>query len=282
MPELPEVELLARHLQKTLPGRRIEQVIVHRKRSVRPVNPAELEQRLAKHRFQNVRRRAKFLLFDLSAKSSQIQLIGHLGMTGRMYLQPKRAALPKHAVVVMSLDRGCFVFEDPRTFGRMTLDPSCLARLGPEPLSQNFELKAFQQKLQCSRRPIHTQLLAQNVVAGLGNIYAGEALFEAGIHPQTPSSQLTLGQVRQLRRCIQITLSQAIERGASLPLNFSGTQEHSDGLFYFGRKKGAKAAAESWRVYGREGKNCARCSEKIQRILQTARSVFFCPNCQLR
>lgn len=280
MPELPEVELLARHLQKTLPGRRIEQVIVHRKRSVRPVNPAELNRRLAKHRFQNVRRRAKFLLFNLSAKSSQIQLIGHLGMTGRMYLQPKRAALPKHTVVVMRLDRGCFVFEDPRTFGRMTLDAACLNRLGPEPLSKNFELNAFQQKLQRSRQPIHTRLLAQNVVAGLGNIYAGEALFEAGIHPQTPSAQLTTGQVRQLRRCIQAVLSQAVERGASLPLNFS--KKDTDGFFYFGRKKGSKTAEELRRVYGREGKNCVRCAEKIQRIIQTARSAFFCPNCQPR
>ena len=282
MPELPEVELLARHLQKTLPGRRIEQVLVHRKRSVRPLNPAELNRRLAKHRFQNVRRRAKFLLFNLSAKSSQIQLIGHLGMTGRMYLQPKRASLPKHAVVVLILDRGCFVFEDPRTFGRMTLDSACLDRLGPEPLSKHFELKTFQQKLQSSRQPIHTRLLAQNIVAGLGNIYAGEALFEAGIHPQTLSAQLTIRQVRQLRRCIQAVLSQAIERGVSLPLNFSAAQKASDGLFYFGRRKGAKAAAEPWLVYGREGKNCVRCSEKIQRIIQTVRSAFFCPNCQPR
>lgn len=280
MPELPEVELLARHLQKTLPGRRIQQVIVHQKRSVRPIDPAELKRRLAKHRFQNVRRRAKFLLFNLSAKSSQIQLIGHLGMTGRMYLQPKRAALPKHAAVVMKLDRGCFVFEDPRTFGRMTLDAACLDRLGPEPLSKHFELKAFQQKLQRSRRPIHTQLLAQNVVAGLGNIYAGEALFEAGIHPQTPSAQLTSQQVQQLRHCIQTTLSQAIERGASWPLNFS--KKDTDGFFYFGRKKGSKTAAEPWLVYGREGKNCVHCSERIQRIIQTARSAFFCPNCQPR
>ncbi len=280
MPELPEVEVLTRHLQKTLPGRRIEQVIVHRKRSVRPLDPAELNRRLAKHRFQNVRRRAKFLLFNLSAKFSQIQLIGHLGMTGRMYLQPKRAVLPKHAVVVLILDRGCFVFEDQRTFGRMTLDAACLDRLGPEPLSKHFELKAFQQKLQRSRRPIHTRLLEQNVVAGLGNIYAGEALFEAGIHPQTPSSQLTLRQVRQLRRCIQAVLSQAIERGASWPLNFS--KKDTDGFFYFGRKKGSKTAKELRRVYGREGKNCVRCSEKIQRILQTARSAFFCPNCQPR
>ena len=280
MPELPEVEVLARHLQKTLPGRRIQRVIVHRKRSVRPINPAELNRRLAKHRFQDVRRRAKFLLFNLSTKSAQIQLIGHLGMTGRMYLQPKRVALPKHAAVVISLDRGCFVFEDPRTFGRMTLDAACLDRLGPEPLSKHFELNPFQRKLQRSRQPIHTRLLAQNVVAGLGNIYAGEALFEAGIHPQTPSSQLTPRQVRQLRRCIQTTLSQAIERGASLPLNFS--KKDTDGLFYFGRKKGAKIAKEQRRVYGREGKNCVRCSEKIQRIVQTARSAFFCPNCQPR
>ena len=164
----------------------------------------------------------------------------------------------------------------------MTLDPACLDRLGPEPLSKNFELEAFQQKLQRSRQPIHTRLLAQNTVAGLGNIYAGEALFEAGIHLQTPSSQLTPRQVRQLRHCIQTTLSQAVKRDESLPLNLSGTQKDSDGLFYFGRKKGAKAAEEPWRVYGREGKSCVRCVEKIQRIIQTARSAFFCPNCQPR
>ena len=134
--------------------------------------------------------------------------------------------------------------------------------LGTEPLSKNFELEAFQQKIKRSRQPIHIRLLAQNIVAGLGNIYTGEALFEAGIHPQTPSSQLMLRQVRQLRHCIQITLSQAIERGNSLPLNLTGAQKDSNSLFYFGRKGRAKPAEEPWRVYGREGKNCVRCAGK--------------------
>lgn len=172
-----------------------------------------------------------------------------------MYLQPKRA------VVVMIFDRGCFVFENLRTFGRMTLDPACLNRLGTEPLSKNFELEAFQQKIKRSRQPIHIRLLARNIVAGLGNIYTGEALFEAGIHPQTPSSQLMLRQVRQLLHYIQITLLQAIERGNSLPLNLTG-QKDSNRLFYFGRKGRAKPAEEPWRVYGREGKNCVRRARK--------------------
>ena len=280
MPELPEVEILTRHLQETLPGRRIEQITIHRERSIRPHNPADFKQSLLQHRFHRIRRRAKFLLFTLSANTAATQLIGHLGMTGRMYLQPQNAPLPKHAAVVMNLNRGRFVFDDPRVFGRMTLDPACLDRLGPEPLSETFQLKTFRQALQRSRRPIHTALLAQDLVAGLGNIYACETLFQAGIHPQTPSCQLAPSQTRQLRRCIQTTLAQAIQQGSTLPLNLARKTAASDNLFYFGRKKGAQSGKEQWLVYGRENAPCCRCSGKIQRIIQTARSAYFCPNCQ--
>ncbi|MCS1407988.1 MAG: Formamidopyrimidine-DNA glycosylase [Verrucomicrobia subdivision 3 bacterium] len=281
MPELPEVEVLVRHLQQVLPGRRVAKVSVIREKSVRPNKAAEFAQALLRHRFDTVQRRAKFLIFTLSAKSFELSLIGHLGMTGRIYVQKKTAPLPKHAAVVIELDRGRFVFEDTRYFGRMTLDRTCLNNLGPEPLSNEFEWKTFHRGLQHSGQAIKVRLLAQDLVVGVGNIYACEALFRAGIDPRATSSQLTREQVRHLQRCIQETMAEAIALGSTLPLDLAGT-ESTDGLFYFGQKRGVNTYEERLLVYGRKGEPCYRCQAKIQRIVQAARGTFFCPRCQTR
>ena len=138
-------------------------------------------------------RRGKYLLFELKppGKSKPFTLIGHLGMTGRMYLLPWNATLPKHAAVVLDLGREQFVFEDVRYFGRLTLNAGSVAELGPEPLGETFMAKTFGEALKRSRQPIKVRLLDQTVIAGVGNIYASEALFRAGISPHLRSDRLS-------------------------------------------------------------------------------------------
>jgi formamidopyrimidine-DNA glycosylase len=200
-------------------------------------------------------------------------------MTGRMFLARKSEPLPKHAAVVLDLGTRNFIYEDPRYFGRMTLDLTSLKTLGPEPLEDAFSAAAFVRELKKSRQPIKVKLLDQSLVAGVGNIYASEALFRAGLSPRRAAKQLTGAQVEKLRLAIREVLTQAIDGGSTLPLNFSAGK--SDGLFYFGRAPGAPDFyAERLCVYDLAGQPCIRCGTGIRQIVQAARSTFFCPRCQ--
>jgi formamidopyrimidine-DNA glycosylase len=200
-------------------------------------------------------------------------------MTGKMFVQKQKAPLPKHAAVVLDLGRECFVFEDTRYFGRMTLDTTALANLGPEPLSKEFNFAYFAETLRKSRQPIKVKLLDQSLVAGIGNIYASEALFLAGIAPAKPACLLTEGQMRDLVRAIRKTLTAAIRLGSTVPLNFGPDQ--ADALFYFGlHPEAVDYYEERLRVYDRAGKPCINCGSGIKRVVQGARSTFFCPACQ--
>lgn len=281
MPELPEVEVLARHLNEVLPGRRILSGEVGRAKSVRPGDPDGFIEAVNGARFIRVQRRAKYLLFDLQAKSDVRRVLGHLGMTGRMYVQKKNAPLPKHRALSLELDRGRFVFEDTRYFGRMSLDLSSLKKLGPEPLTDAFDLSGFRSALRRSRQAIKVRLLSPDLVVGVGNIYASESLFRAGILPTTPANRLTRPMSARLFCAIRETLSEAIRLGSTLPLDWSG-QDGRDALFYFGQEKGEETYEERLRVYGRAGAPCSECGTSIQRIVQAARSTFFCPRCQRR
>ena len=158
MPELPEVEILVRHLNPVLRGRTIREAVVHRAKSVRPDTAERFVAGVVRAKILQVRRRAKYLLFDLETRSkTPTLLLGHLGMTGRMYVQPARASLPKHAAVSLRLNRGVFVFEDTRYFGRMTLDTASLEKLGPEPLSDQFNGRVLQEALSKCSQPIKTK-----------------------------------------------------------------------------------------------------------------------------
>ena len=281
MPELPEVEVLVRHLDPLLRNRTIHKVMVRRERVLRPTSAAKLKRALKGATFSKISRRAKFLVFNLSSKDSKpLVVIGHLGMTGRMYVQPKRIRLAKHAAVVLDLGKDHFVFEDTRYFGRFTLDQSGLQSLGPEPLAGDFCATEFSKSLARSRQPIKVKLLDQRVVAGIGNIYASEALFRAGIPPRTPARKLKLRQVAALCHAIQKVLKEAIRFGSTVPLNFPGRGK-TDGLFYYGAAEEAPSFYEErLRVYDREHRPCTRCRNPIKRIVQAARSTFFCSNCQ--
>jgi len=287
MPELPEVEILARHLRPLLQGRTIRAVDVHRQRVLRPTSAAQLCGRLCGAKFLGLTRRGKYLLFEMRAKNSRARftLLGHLGMTGRMFLTPKNDPLAKHAAVVLHLGASNFIYEDTRYFGRLTLDLTAVEKLGPEPLDRLFTPALFARELKRSRQPIKVKLLDQSLVAGVGNIYASEALFLAGISPRRAANRLTLPEVKKLWRAIRKVLRIAIAGGSTVPLNFGAGK--SDGLFYYGSAiesdhQGGKKDfyTERLRVYDRHGKPCVICKTPLKLIVQAARSTFFCPRCQ--
>ena len=281
MPELPEVEVLVRHLGPLLRGHRIRGVTVGRERVVRPDSAEELSKQLTGATFGATTRRAKFLLFELRSgrRTKPFTLVGHLGMTGRMFLQPKAAPLPKHTAVSLDLGAHRFVFEDTRYFGRFNLDPAPLAKLGPEPLSEDFTVEAFAAALKRSSQPIKVKLLDQSLVAGVGNIYASEALFRAGISPRRAAKRLKRDQITRLRDTIREVLTEAIECGSTIPLDFAAGK---GGLFYYGALTdgGASFYEERLRVYDRAGEPCLTCGTPIRQSVQAARSTYFCPRCQ--
>jgi formamidopyrimidine-DNA glycosylase len=282
MPELPEVEVLARHLRPALRGKTVRRVQVRRAKVIRPTTESELRRALVGAKFKSLERRGKYLLFSFHSPAlrNEIILLGHLGMTGRMYVAPKEQPLPKHAAVVLELSRGNFIYEDTRYFGRFTLDLATLQSLGPEPLDGNFSAEHFARALKRSRQPVKVKLLDQSLVAGVGNIYASEALFRAGISPKRSAARLTSAQVKRLHHAIREVLTEAIDCGSTIPLNFSGARK-TDGLFYFGRAEGAlDYYAERLWVYDRAGKPCVKCGATIRRTVQAARSTFYCPHCQ--
>ncbi|HXR04688.1 MAG TPA: bifunctional DNA-formamidopyrimidine glycosylase/DNA-(apurinic or apyrimidinic site) lyase [Verrucomicrobiae bacterium] len=281
MPELPEVEVLARHLRPLIHGKTIRAVTVRRAKVLLPTLPRKFRRTLPGAEFNGLSRRGKYLLFRLRAKTGgrSISLLGHLGMTGRIFLAPKGRRLPKHTAVALDLGASNLIYEDTRYFGRLTLDTSAVTRLGPEPLDAEFGAETFAQSLERSRQAIKVKLLDQKLVAGVGNIYASEALFRARISPGLAANKLTMTQIRQLRLAIRAVLAEAIKLGSTVPLNLGGNK--SGGLFYFGRAPGAPDFYEErLRVYDREGQPCPNCGRPIKRIIQAARSTFYCPHCQ--
>jgi formamidopyrimidine-DNA glycosylase len=284
MPELPEVEVLVRHLAPLLAGQSIRRVQVRRAKVLASTPVATLERTLVGAKFAGVSRRGKYLVFSLRKPKERraVTLLGHLGMTGRMYVDGHDQRLPKHAAIVLDLGRRRLVYEDMRYFGRFTLDASPLARLGPEPLGADFTADCLGRALRRSGQSVKVKLLDQSLVAGIGNIYASEALFRARISPFLTARQLLPAQVRRLWRAIRAVLRDAVARGSTVPLHFGG-RERRDGLFYFGRAPDAPGDyAERLRVYDREGQPCYRCGASVRRCLQAARSTFYCPRCQAR
>jgi formamidopyrimidine-DNA glycosylase len=281
MPELPEVEVLARHLRPLLCGRTIREIEIRRQKVLQPTSAATFKKVLRGAKFLDLTRRGKYLLFELRPKNShaKIILLGHLGMTGRMFLARKTEPLPTHAAVILNLGANHFIYEDTRYFGRLTLDLSAVEKLGPEPLDEHFTPELFASGLKRSRQPVKVKLLDQSLVAGVGNIYASEVLFRAGISPRRSANRLTSVQVRKLWQAVRDVLAEAIKCGSTIPLDFSAGK--SDGLFYFGRAAGTTDFyAERLQVYDRAEQPCVNCQMPIRRIVQAARSTFYCPRCQ--
>jgi formamidopyrimidine-DNA glycosylase len=276
MPELPEVEVLARRLSALVVGRSVYSVSVHLPRVIRPHEPGDIAESLKGRRIESVGRRAKWLVFRFSGSTGTVVAFGHLGMTGRMFLQPAGAPLPKHAVITIDLGEDRWIFEDTRRFGRFTLGSARLEGLGPEPLEPEFTPDGLWVAAKGSGRPLKALLLDQAVVAGVGNIYACEALHQAGLSPHMASRLLSREGAERLHGAIRATLARAIETGMAASLNPSGG---SDGLFYYGSADG-NVVGERFQVYDRAGMACMRCGGPIIRTVIQGRGTFHCPSCQ--
>jgi len=282
MPELPEVEVLARHLAPAVKNKTIRDVTIRRAKVLKPTSEKEFKRRLVGAKFIGLTRRGKYLLFELRPKKGReiFLLLGHLGMTGRMYLQPAGQAPPKHAAVILHFGRQNFIYEDTRYFGRLTLDASTVSNLGPEQFSDEFSPASFAHALTRSAQAIKIKLLDQSVVAGVGNIYASEALFRARISPRLAARRLNTGQIERLHAEVRNVLKEAIDCGSTIPLDWSG-KDKRDGLFYYGLTEAASPYYEErLQVYDRQGQPCPACKTPVKRITQAARSTYFCPRCQ--
>lgn len=284
VPELPEVEVLCRNLGRLLKNKTVREVRVRRPKVLAPTRAGQLAKALVEGRFLGVTRRGKYLLFTVqsAAQAAPVLVVAHLGMTGRMYLRRPGMPLPRHTALVLELDSEEFIFEDTRYFGRFTLDAGALERLGPEPLGTEFTIPYFAQALKRSSQPVKVKLLDQRLVAGIGNIYASEALFQAGISPRLPARRLKEDQIARLWQAIREVLAEAIEWGSTVPLNYAGTGRR-DRFFYFGSAGGAgHFRTERLRMYDRAGQPCPACGTVVRRLVQAGRSTYYCPVCQRR
>jgi formamidopyrimidine-DNA glycosylase len=264
MPELPEVETVARSIAP-LVGRRIVSAEFRSVRVLRGGNPDAMAAALAGRRIAGVKRYGKFLVIPLEGGG---YVLIHLGMTGRLL---PGGPVGKHTHVVLTLDEGVLLFDDSRQFGSFQVSdefPARVARLGPEPLE--ISLDAFTAELKRHKTRVKSLLLNQRFLRGVGNIYADEALFRAGIHPQAIAGRLRGDRPRKLYESLRTVLREAIEAGGSSISDYVHAQGRK-GFFQF-----------SHRVYQRTGEPCVSCGTAIRRVLVTQRSSHFCPKCQRR
>jgi formamidopyrimidine-DNA glycosylase len=272
MPELPEVETIARGLDPVLRGRRVDAVWgsglpLHLNR---PVDLRALRAVTAGRSIARVRRRGKYLLIELQDQPNGVLV--HLGMTGRLRVQPAGAPRAPHTHVVFGLAGGDELrFADARRFGWVQAGSplagvQALEALGPDPLTE-LDAPALASALAGSRAPVKSFLLDQRRVAGLGNIYVAEALFRAGIHPTTPARRL-VGRAPELLEAIRAALTGGIERrGTTLRDYVDADGNRGDN-------------AQALLVYGRAGEPCPRCGAAVRRRVDAGRATFFCPTCQ--
>ena len=264
MPELPEVETFVRQLRGPLTGRTITRATLHWPRHVATPSPRQFSRRIRGQRITAVGRRGKYLVFSLSHGS----LLIHLKMSGGLTVAPAGATRDRHAHTVFHLDDGNeFRFSDTRKFGRVYLvdrPEAVTGKLGPEPLAADFTAQTLARRLAAHSRALKPLLLDQTFLAGVGNIYADEALHLAGLHPLRKSDTLSLAEARRLWRSLRRVLRQGIRlNGASIDWVYRGGEfQHQ------------------FRVYRRAGEPCLTCGRPIRRIVVGQRSTHFCPRCQ--
>jgi formamidopyrimidine-DNA glycosylase len=277
MPELPEVELVARALAKLVTGRRILAAELLRPRLAPDSSPRRFASQLRGARVERVGRRGKHILIHLDGG---LVLVVHLRMTGRFLYLPLDAPLPKftHAILYLDDDHR-LVFSDQRHFGLMKIVPEAelyetkeLRRLAPEPFSDEFTPAYLHATLSRSRRTLKETLIDQTRVTGLGNIYAAEVMFLARINPFARAHEISRRRVPRLHRAILDVLSESIAHGSTLNVD----PENIDGSYTEGGYEGR------WRVYDREDEPCPNCGARIRRVSHAGRSTYFCPRCQRR
>jgi formamidopyrimidine-DNA glycosylase len=277
MPELPEVETIARGLAQNLTGDVIESVWLGNKPEPLKSPPGEIVSTLERARIADVRRVGKHIVVDLSRQSpiasrrkkpkQQAQWIVHLGMTGRLLIAQPDVAVAKHTHAILRLRSGRELrFVDPRRFGRLAVVRHSFQAPGSEPLEVGVESFAglFHQR----KTPIKSALLNQSLLSGIGNIYADESLFRAGVRPRRRAASLTRAELQRLYVAVQEVLNEAIAAGGSSVSDYVDSNGDA-GFFQF-----------QHRVYGREGEPCLVCRTPIKRIVIAGRSAHYCSKCQ--
>ncbi len=267
MPELPEVETIKNELLPYVVGRNISGVTLFWNKMLRQPSLAEFYSRILGRRISGVARRSKHLIFSLSGGDS---LIIHLKMSGSLIIG--KDTPPEYTRAIIHLDDGTSIFfRDPRKFGTMQLvkdKDSILGKIGPEPLESDFTPRLLARRLSKSKAPIKAVLIDQCFIAGIGNMYADEALFATGIHPLRPANSLSREEIKRLHQAIQNVLLMAIgNKGASVSTYFRPGGETGTAHFQF-------------RVAHRGGKPCPVCGTTIERIPIRQRGSYFCSKCQ--
>ena len=270
MPELPEVEVTCRSIKPHLVKQHVTNVIVRNPRLRWPI-PDDLKKILTGLKISSVTRRGKYLLIDCSEGT----LILHLGMSGSLLVQHTRIPPQKHDHFDLILDNSITLrLRDPRRFGAVLwttddiLSHWLLAHLGPEPLSEAFNGTLLYKNTRNRGASIKETLMNNRIVVGVGNIYANEAIFRAGINPKTAACEISLNRYTMLVTAIKKTLELAINAGGSSISNFVHS-DNSQGYFQ-----------QQYLVYQRTGKPCRKCERVIRQIKQGQRSSFYCPSCQ--
>jgi len=268
MPELPEVESVARSIINARPpllGSRVVSVDAVWAGVVAGTSPDIFSATLCGRILQGVSRHGKYLFFELISDGHAISVALHLRMTGIVHICAADTAPGRHTRLIIGFDNGrALRFDDPRKFGRVWLvdtPADAIAGLGPDALSVGWE--EFRQRLRGSRRQLKTLLLDQSFLAGIGNIYADESLFLAGLHPLRRSESLDDNDVARLYQAVKTVLDEAVGSGGA----------NIDGVF--------KAGGYLVRVYGREGLPCLKCGSRIEKIRVGQRGTHYCPDCQL-
>lgn len=277
MPELPEVEMVARHLRALVVGRTITKAQLLWPRTAPEQTARQFAAGLKGARVEAVGRRGKYILVHLHNGRT---LLVHLRMTGRFFYLDSQAELPSHARAIFQLDNTKqLLFHDVRKFGKLHLVPTSrlhesaqLAALAPEPFSAEFSLAYLFDTLRASAQQIKLALLDQTKVLGLGNIYAAEALHRAGVHPKLAARKLSKPRAARLHQEIVSVLNEAIANESTL-----NTDPESLDASYTGGTYETMT-----RVYERAGMPCLVCATPIRRIVQGQRSTYFCPQCQRR
>ncbi len=269
MPELPEVETSRRGIAPWLEHQRVVAVTVRERRLRWPV-PQVIDRELPGKFIRSVRRRAKYLLFDTDAGT----LMLHLGMSGSLRItDPAEPAGAHDHVDIVAGNGKALRFRDPRRFGSLlwSADPDnhpLLKHLGPEPLGGEFDGEYLHRAARGRRAPIKSFIMNASIVAGVGNIYANEALFEAGIHPMRRAERIALPRMRRLAEAIREVLTRAIEAGGTTLRDFHGGDGEPG---YFSREL---------KVYGREDGACPVCRHPLTAAVVGQRSTFYCNRCQ--
>jgi formamidopyrimidine-DNA glycosylase len=273
VPELPEVETVRRQLAPLLEGRRLTRAAIEDARLTRPFDPDDVARELVGERVGSLDRRGKYLVVRFESGRA---LLIHLRMTGSLRHAPA-GGLPDdpHRRAVVGLDDGSDVaYRDVRRFGTWLLlepsevEPYLVARVGPEPLERSFRSHDLAERLANRRAPAKAAILDQRTVAGVGNIYADEALWRARVHPLREAQSLERFEVQALHRSIRKVLERGIALQGATLRDYSRPSGETGGM------------QREFKVYGRDGEPCDRCGSPIERIRVAGRGTWYCPSCQ--